>query len=469
MEKSRVVLLIYFVLLLNIFQGKAQIISGNLSLLENQGIKLEGFNGLKSYAISSTQTDAKGNFTLNYSKADYGVGYLISSDNKPLFVILNGENIEISGQSLSKVETLQIIKGKENQYFETYAREQPRREQTLSAWAYLENIYQFDSLFSVHKTPVNAIQNEKQRIKNEDNKFLNSLPDDSYVKWFLPVRKLVSNVSVVAQYRTDEISPNILAFRKIDYTDGRLYKSGLFKDAIENHFWLLENSGQPNETMYREMNISIDSMMVQLVKDNEKLNEVTNFLFDLLERRSLFQASEYLALKVLNTTGCTLNTDLARQLETYRIMKKGNIASDILFNEGYSTPGYVSGNAPRKLSELNSKYTLVVFAAGWCPKCKEEVPEITRNYPLWKEQGVEVVLVSLDETKASYQEFVKNLPFISTCDYKKWNGKIVHDYYVFATPTMFLLDGKRKILLRPNSVKQVDAWVDWFLVKGNLK
>jgi hypothetical protein len=32
---------------------------------------------------------------------------------------------------------------------------------------------------------------------------------------------------------------------------------------------------------------------------------------------------------------------------------------------------------------------------------------------------------------------------------------------------MFLLDDKRKILLRPNSLKQLDAWVDWFLVQGN--
>jgi hypothetical protein len=38
---------------------------------------------------------------------------------------------------------------------------------------------------------------------------------------------------------------------------------------------------------------------------------------------------------------------------------------------------------------------------------------------------------------------------------------------VFGTPTMYLLDKNRKIILRPNSVKQMDAWVDWYLVKGN--
>jgi hypothetical protein len=48
-----------------------------------------------------------------------------------------------------------------------------------------------------------------------------------------------------------------------------------------------------------------------------------------------------------------------------------------------------------------------------------------------------------------------------------WEGQIVKDYYVFGTPTLFLLDEQRKILLRPNSVKQMDAWVDWYLVQGN--
>jgi hypothetical protein len=95
------------------------------------------------------------------------------------------------------------------------------------------------------------------------------------------------------------------------------------------------------------------------------------------------------------------------------------------------------------------------------------MPEIAKHYPKWKDNGVEVVLVSLDINKEAYQNFVKDLPFISTCDFKKWDSPIVNEYYVFGTPTMFLLDANRKILLRPNSVKQMDAWVDWFLVEGN--
>jgi thiol-disulfide isomerase/thioredoxin len=452
--------------LLRIIPLYAQTITGNLSLLANQSIKLEGFAGLKTYPISTATIDNKGDFVLRYSQADYGVGYLLSADNKPYFLILSGEDIDIAGESLSYIETMRVIKGQENRWFVQYASQQPKREQALSAWAYLENLYQSDTLFLSAKKTRNSILLEKQRLQTEEQNFLNKLPNASYAKWYLPTRKLVSSVSVIAQYRSSEIPGTIAAFRKLDYTDSRLYKSGLFKDAIESHFWLIENSGISIDDVALEMKKSIDDMLRNLIKDNKKLNEVTNYLFDLLERHSLFQASEYLALKVLNETSCTIDNDLAKQLESYRAMKKGNVAPEIQFGEF----AYLSGSAQHKfknLADLQSTYTLLVFGASWCPKCNEELPQIVQNYAKWQNNGVEVVYVSLDTDVASFHKSVAQYPFLVYCDLQKWNSPVVQDYYVFGTPTMYLLDNDRKILLRPNSVKQMDAWVDWFLVQGN--
>ena len=387
----------------------------------------------------------------------------MSSDQKPLFIIFSGEDIEIAGKSLSYVETIKVIKGKENQWFEQYAQEHPKREQALSAWIYLEKMYTADSLFATQQTPNHAIVQEKQRIKAEDSTFLADLPKESFVSWFLPTRKLVSGVSTIAQYRPKEIPETIQAFRKLDYTDTRLYKSGLFKDAIESHFWLIENAGLPLDSVYAEMKKSIDVLMEHLINDEKILNEVTDYLFDLLERHSLFAASEYLALKVLNEVSCTIDNDLANQLETYRAMKKGNTAPDILFSGDNFVPGTDFKSLPKKLTDLKSDYTVVVFGASWCPKCTEELPKIASLYPKWKDKGVQVVFVSLDEDQRAYRDFVKTFPFISTCDYNKWDSKIVKDYYVFGTPTMYLLDKKREILLRPNSVNQMDAWVDYYI------
>jgi thioredoxin-related protein len=74
---------------------------------------------------------------------------------------------------------------------------------------------------------------------------------------------------------------------------------------------------------------------------------------------------------------------------------------------------------------------------------------------------VEVLFVSLDNEKNEYTQFVKELLFPSSCDFKKWETKAAQDYYVFSTPTLFLLDKERKIILRPNSIEHVDAWVKY--------
>lgn len=463
----RKIFVIAVLLLISFLAYSQNTISGTFSGHCNEEIKLIGFKGFDTYVIDIAQTNGIGEFTLFYKKEDYGVGYLSTQDNRQLFVVLEDKNVELKGESFSITESIDIVQGYENKLFAKYASEHIRREQALSAWIYLEKIYALDSLFAVQTLPKQAITNEKQRINAEDSLFLAELPQNSYVNYYLPLRKLVSSVSYIAQYRTEEIPITLSSFRKIDYTDCRLHKSGLLGDVIKSHFWLIENSGRSLDSVYIEMKKSIDILVESLLHDEQKLNEITEFLFKVLEKRSLFDASEYLALKLLNEQGCTINNDFAAQLESYRAMKKGNIAPDFEFKKYVIAPGYTSAEQPKKLSEVKSKYSVLFFGASWCPQCPQELLQISKLYKKWKEQGVEVIFVSLDEDENIFNSFVSVFPFISICDYQKWESPIVQIYHVFATPTIYLLDDKREILLRPSSVNQLESWIDWYLLQGN--
>ena len=179
------------------------------------------------YAIDSTLVNESGSFTLQYAMKDIGMGYISAADNKPYFMVLENQAIELEGESLSLPESITIIKGEENKAFATYVTAHAKREQTLSAWEYFQKIYQVEALFSNQKTIYQSIASEIKRIGKEDLDFLSNLPSTSYAHWYLPIRKLISSVSTVAQYRTQEIPATITAFRKIDYADPRLYKSGI--------------------------------------------------------------------------------------------------------------------------------------------------------------------------------------------------------------------------------------------------
>jgi len=464
MKKLKAIIVLLFICISAYTQNS---ITATFAGLANHQIKLIGFNGFDTYPIDSIQANEKGEFELKFRKNDYGMGYLLLENEKSFVVILSGESLKLKGGSLAIPESIDIVDGNENKFFEQYASEHPRREQSLSAWNYLTKIYKKDSLFAVHEVPKQAIETEKQRIKAEDSLFLLGLPEGTYVSYYLPLRKLVSSVSTIAQYRSEEIPATIQAFREIDYTNKRLYKSGLLKETIESHFWLIENSGRSLDSVYIEMNKSIDEIIANLLTDEQKLNEITEYLFKLLEKRSLLKASEYLALKLLNEKSCTINNDLAAQLESYRAMKKGNTAPDIVFSGDVLAPAYENGSIPKSLSAIKSNYTVVVFGASWCPQCPQELSKISGLYKKWREQGVEVVIVSLDENKNIFKSFAGVFPFISICDYQKWESPVAKDYHVFATPTIYLLNKKREILLRPNSVSQLDSWVDWYLVQGN--
>jgi len=453
-------LMLMLFLLFGCSSAESQTVSGTLPMHAGEEIRLEGFSGFETYQISSNRVSAQGHFSLPYSNDHIGMGRLISADGHSFVVVLSGEEIGLNGQSLALPETIDFLSGEQNLLFEQYASEHPRREQALSAWIYLNQIYQGDSLFALQPEPREAITRETERIRREDDAFIEALEPGSYLRWYLPVRRLVSSVPVVAQFRTDEIPQTIRGFRELDHTDPHLYKSGLLGDVIESHVWLIENSGRSLDSVFVELNHSTDILTAQLFSRPDLFNEIMEYLFELLEQRSLFTSAEHLALSLLSTHPDLLTSRLASKLELYRAMKVGNTAPDIAFTENTLLP---EGAATSRLSEMDADYILVVFAAGWCPYCRQMKPELLEYYPAWQQQGVEVVLVSLDDTPEGFEQFAGGLPFISTTDYRRWESPIARDYQVHSIPAMYLLDRNRNILLHPNSVNHINAWIDWYL------
>ena len=462
MKKSILLLLLWIVC----SEVQAQTLSGGFPPMVGQLLTLEGTKGFDTYSIGSAKADEKGQFSLSYSPQDYGIAFLSGEDKKPFVVILEKSGVRLEGQVLSEASSIRILEGQENRWLEQYTQEQGKREQALSAWAYLQNLYQNDSFFAIQKVPNQDIGKELIRIQEEEEQFIATLPSESFVRWFLPIRKLVSSVGAVAQYRTSELPQTITAFRTMDYADPRFQKSGLYRDLFESQFWLLENSGGTLEDIYEKMEVSLDAILSSVGKNAPLYNEVSAYLLELLQRRSLINAAEYLALTVLEQDEVVLQPRLARQLEAYRAMKVGITVPDIQFTGDILLQGKPI-SYPSRLSEVTAPYRLVIFGASWCPACSEAMAELIPLYEKWTKLGLEAIFVSLDTDPTAFQAYSEGIPFIAFSDYKKWDTQGVSDYYVSSSPSFFLIDSSGQLLLRPQSVKQIDAWVDWKLSGGN--
>jgi thiol-disulfide isomerase/thioredoxin len=442
--------------------AKAQYkVVGNFNELKNQQIKLIGFNGTNDYLIDSVKISENGLFILNFTAKEKGIAYLSAENDKPYFLVLDNESVSLEGEMFKKPETIKIISGVQQKIFSKFNEAEQISKKIESAWLYLQKMYSTGTIYASHKEASNSIAKELQFLKRQELDFINSLSKNSFNALYFTIRKLIFSISFIVGNKPEDIPKTIERFREINYSDERIIKSGLLSDLLKSQFWLIENSGLSDETAYVEMSKSIDSILFSASKDQNIFNIITDELFKELEKRSLFKASEYLAIKALSQNTCELNSDISKKLETYRAMKLGNKAADILFTNAVTQKG-IEVNAT-SLSALNNKYNLVVFGASWCPKCTEEIPQISQYYNSWKEKGVDVLFISLDTEKQEFQKFSKSFPFYSTCEYKKWDSRSVKDFYVIGTPTMYLLDRSNKIILRPISVKQVNAFINYSL------
>ena len=103
-----------------------------------------------------------------------------------------------------------------------------------------------------------------------------------------------------------------------------------------------------------------------------------------------------------------------------------------------------------KLSSLRGKYVLVDFWASWCVPCRAENPHLLKAYKELKDKGFEIVGVSLDETKAAWQNAVKHdgMPWIQVSDLKGFKTDIAVQYGITAIPQNFLINPEGVIVAK---------------------
>ena len=92
-----------------------------------------------------------------------------------------------------------------------------------------------------------------------------------------------------------------------------------------------------------------------------------------------------------------------------------------------------------------------------------EIPKLQSMYSKLKNKEVEVVAISLDRNRQAYLSSAGSHEWYSYCDFKEWRSQPVIDYFVFATPSYYLLDENNVILKKISSAAQLEAIVNQML------
>jgi cytochrome c biogenesis protein CcmG/thiol:disulfide interchange protein DsbE len=101
--------------------------------------------------------------------------------------------------------------------------------------------------------------------------------------------------------------------------------------------------------------------------------------------------------------------------------------------------------APVTLEALRGKVVVLNFWASWChPACYEEAPALERGWRAYRDQGVVVVGVDIQDTAEAARKFIRDfgLTFPNVQDP---NGKVSVDYGVYGVPETFFIDRQGRI------------------------
>mgnify|MGYP000185692316 CR=1 FL=1 len=129
----------------------------------------------------------------------------------------------------------------------------------------------------------------------------------------------------------------------------------------------------------------------------------------------------------------------------------GRTAPDFYWKEGKKT---------FRLSELKgAENYILVFWSTTCSHCLREIPEL-HKFTI-DNKDVKVIAFSLEDDKYGWESYKENLyGWHNVLGLEKWKNKTARTYNIHSTPSYFILNADKKIIAKPEELKDVKLFLD---------
>ncbi len=445
--------IILIFLLLNSVLANSQTYSLNATIKGDplEKIYLTNYYGGQNTLLDSANIDSSGVFKFklkeNYKKGLYKI---ILSKGIFINIICNNENIEFTTYFSAPVDSMKIISSDENKIYYDFL----QRDNNINTK--LEILSQLPLYFP--KTDEFYIDIEKQynKIQKQHQSYISMLIKDKNKMLATSIIKSMNypmlEFDLPEESKKAYIKQHFLD--NVDFNDTLLLYSDVFTNKAFAYIQLFNQQGVKREQQEQEYIKAIDILMLKSEVNIRIKNQIRDYIIRGFEMLDMDNVLSYIVENYSMNTKCEderYELRLKKRIEGNKKLAIGNKAPDVIFKN--------NNNGVFNLAEIKKKYTLILFWASWCPHCMANLPEIKRIYDQQNE-NLEVVAISIDTDKIEYNTALQNGDYnwINYCDFKGWDGKTAIDYYLYATPTMFLLDKNKMIIAKPLTVKELNPF-----------
>ncbi len=440
---------IIFLLFLSFqFSAKAYQINGTIKNYNSAQVFLSSVYGDKLSILDSTFTDRDGRFELTLNeKLPKGMYRLFFAKDQKIDLLFNSENIVFESNVTDPVNQIQIKESIENKiYYEYLLRrnyDQYRLELLQPVLMYYPKT---DAFFNTISEEFNSIQTGLVEF-TKDLQFKNK---DTYASLIIGMNQkplLLATLNPAQQ----QLYLREHYFDHIKFDEPSLLQSNAITSSILSYLSLYQNQNLNKEQLEKEFMRAVDEILTHTQANIEIHNFVIEYLINGFENFGFNNVISHMADWLSNPENCDLpkgSSSLEDRLNTIKKLVPGNQAPNII---GLDVNGKLFN-----LQDVNSKFTLLIFWASWCPHCTEMMPELN-DFLATHETPLEVVSISIDTSKTELINFEQtfNPPWKTLVDLNGWDGKAAIDYGIHATPTLFLLDKNKKIIANIDTIREL--------------
>lgn len=444
-------LLTFLILINSLFVLGQYNINGTITGLENEAVFLMRITGDNRTIVDTAYTDITGAFSFE-PEAGFPVGLyaVVAGPEQMIEIIYNHENIRFVTNGSSPDAQVQMIESIENLIYYDYLSLKGLNLYKLDLLDQLVFRYpQDDDFYAKTVAKVALLQDE---LTDRANQLIDENPE-SMAAHFIRVDKPVF-APVEFNPRQKKQYLKLHYFDHTDFNDTLLMRSNILTSRIISYLSLFQENGLNQEQLEDRLLMGVDTVLQKAFINQQVYEFVVDFLLNGFEAIGFERGLEHIAEKNLLNELCVNTVRKAKLENKMELIKKlaiGKTAPDFKTTD-------IHGDTIT-LSEINADKTILFFWASWCPHCSEMLPELKALYNAASPGSLQVVAVSIDEYEDDLLKEIKekNLNWINIGELKGWDGPVVDEYGIVATPTIFVFDKNKTIIAKPRSIAEIKS------------